>query len=171
MRKKIVFIPGSFKPPHYGHFTLVKKLLQDKTIDKIYVIISPKPREDITAEESKQIWNIYSKLFPSTSKISIMISRLPSPINMVYAIASKLQEGNEIILIKSSKNIGNTRFKEFKKLEPKIKVDEWELKVFKNLSSTNMRKTIRDKNKQGFIKFLPPKLSQNNKEKIWDIVN
>ena len=40
--KKIAFFPGSFKPPHEGHFDIVKKLLKNQ--DKIYIIISSKTR-------------------------------------------------------------------------------------------------------------------------------
>ena len=42
MKKKILLFPGSFKPPHYGHFLVVEKLLKD--FDEIYIIISNKPR-------------------------------------------------------------------------------------------------------------------------------
>lgn len=180
--KKIAIIPGSFKPPHWGHFTLIKELLKDKSIDKIYIIISPKSRNliknnknsgEISAIQSEKIWKIYlDELISSSnrSRIGLMISRLPSPLNMAFAIAKGLKKGDELILIKSDKNTSNTRFDMFKKLGNGIKIKEWILKTFKNLNSTNMRKTIYEKNKQEFMKFLPPKLSKKNVDLIWKIV-
>jgi nicotinamide mononucleotide adenylyltransferase len=169
---KIAIFPGSFKPPHYGHYTLVDKLLQDKTIDKVYIIISPIPRDKITAQESEKIWKIY---FGNKydKKLYIMISKLNSPIQMAYAIANNVtKKGDILILVKSTKNEKNTRFDMFKSLEKKgIKLKLWTIPQFDTLSSTNMRKSIYDNDKQNFIKFLPLHLSQNNKNKIWNILH
>lgn len=177
---KIAILPGSFKPPHYGHYTLLKKMLEDKSIDKIYIIISNKPRYllsnnkksgEIDAYESEKIWKLYlSKLLKNNKnnkKVYIMISRLPSPIMMAYAIAKQQLKGkgDELILVKSSKDAENTRFDSFKDF--KVKMDIWELPKFETMSSTNMRKTIYDKNKKTFMKFLPPTLSQKEKDDIW----
>lgn len=41
---KYLVFPGSFKPPHVGHFKIIEKFAKDKTIDKIFVFISKKPR-------------------------------------------------------------------------------------------------------------------------------
>ena len=180
---KLAIFPGSFKPPHFGHYTLVKKLLEDKTIDKIYVIISPlsryliednKESGEINALQSEEIWDIYfsKELDTKPRRLYIMISRLNSPIQMAYAISSRmLKKGDELILVKSSKNDANTRFDMFKGFEKKgIKIKIWTLPKFETLSSTNMRKTIYNKNKNNFIKFLPVHLSTNIKNKIWKIV-
>ena len=80
--------PGAFKPPHRGHFEVVKKLLDgthggklytqasiDKDasaalsgesdniepIDKVVVFIGAKDRNGISTKESLAIWNIYKK--------------------------------------------------------------------------------------------------------------
>ena len=41
---KYLVFPGSFKPPHVGHFKIIEKYVKDKTIDKIFIFISQKPR-------------------------------------------------------------------------------------------------------------------------------
>ena len=83
--------PGAFKPPHKGHFEVVKKLLsnsyngqvydindfedkgrsvlnQDKTdkpnIDKVIIFPGGGERNGITKEEAIQIWEIYAKYLP-----------------------------------------------------------------------------------------------------------
>lgn len=179
---KTAIIPGSFKPPHYGHYMLVKKLLDDKSIDKIYIIISSKPRhlladddktKEITAKESEEIWKIYygKELNKPTGKrrLYMMISPMSSPIQMAYAIAAgiakKAGKKDELILVKSSKDDENKRFEMFKNLGMKTEI--WSLPQFETLSSTNMRRTIYEGDKKNFMMFLPPKLSSVEKSKIW----
>ena len=56
----ICFYPGGFKPPHEGHFEVVKKTLQDyPEITKFYIVIGGGVRNGITQNESITIWEIY----------------------------------------------------------------------------------------------------------------
>ncbi len=41
---KIAIFPGSFKPPHKGHFNLIEKMLLENKFDKIVLFISFTPR-------------------------------------------------------------------------------------------------------------------------------
>ncbi len=41
---KIAIFPGSFKPPHKGHFNLIEKMLLENNFDKIVLFISFTPR-------------------------------------------------------------------------------------------------------------------------------
>lgn len=178
---KTALIPGSFKPPHYGHYMLVKKLLDDESIDKIYIIISSKPREngekEITAKESEDIWKIYyGKEFdkPKDKKrLTMLISPMSSPIQMAYAIASGIAKRagkrDRLILVKSSKDDENKRFEMFKKID--MKIDIWSLPQFETLSSTNMRRAIYDGDNKNFMKFLPPNLSSADRLKIWKMLS
>ena len=60
-KQTIALFPGAFKPPHKGHVDVVKKLL-DKA-DQVVVLVSPKMRDGVSAEESVAVWNLYKKLF------------------------------------------------------------------------------------------------------------
>lgn len=80
--------PGAYKPPHRGHFEVVKRLLNgthngavynlgqesqagqqalsgDKSdvedINKVVIFIGPNSRNGITPKESKAVWEIYAK--------------------------------------------------------------------------------------------------------------
>ena len=55
--------PGAFKPPHKGHFDVVKRLAD--MCDEVQVLISPKTREGVTADESYKVWELYKTLLPS----------------------------------------------------------------------------------------------------------
>lgn len=84
----IALYPGAYKPPHKGHFTVVKRLLEgshngvvydidnyiqagekalkgDKRnsskIDKVVIFIGGNTRNGITPEHAETIWNVYKK--------------------------------------------------------------------------------------------------------------
>ena len=84
----IALYPGAYKPPHRGHFEVVKRLLngthkgkvydiedyQDaglkalsaeestaKKIDKVIIFIGGKDRNGLTAQDAKKVWDIYIK--------------------------------------------------------------------------------------------------------------
>jgi hypothetical protein len=84
----IALYPGAFKPPHRGHFDVVKDLLSNshkgkvydidnyldageevlqgkgdklQPIDKVVIFIGGNTRNGITPEDSERIWNIYKK--------------------------------------------------------------------------------------------------------------
>lgn len=125
--KKIAFFPGSFKPPHDGHFDIVKKLL--KTQDKIYIIISSKTRYypnnsinnhinnknriSVNKNQSKECWEKWIKKLPKTQqdKIVLSISNLPSPIMSATGMAERICAiGDKCSFVKSAKNASNKRF-------------------------------------------------------------
>ena len=87
----IALYPGAFKPPHRGHFEVVKGLLNGshggqvydidsyaeagisalkgeknnvKKINKVIVFVGEGQRNGITKEESIKVWKIYSKYLP-----------------------------------------------------------------------------------------------------------
>ena len=104
--------PGAFKPPHRGHFEVVKKLLDgshggkiydkdtvdkvasaslagesDKvdTINKVVVFIGGKDRNGISPEISKAIWDIYKKYLGNVE----LYYEVPNPMQNASAYAKK----------------------------------------------------------------------------------
>jgi len=73
------FYPGKFKPPHKGHYEAAKNLASRNYVKKVEVIISKKPIDGITPEDSLMIWNMYLKAEPNP-KIGVTISTDESPI-------------------------------------------------------------------------------------------
>ena len=67
------FYPGKFKPPHKGHFKAALDLASRNYIIMVTVIISRKPIEGVTPEDSLAIWNMFLQSQPSP-KIKIQIS-------------------------------------------------------------------------------------------------
>jgi len=78
------FYPGSFKPPHKGHFAVIEALSAMDDILSIRVIISSETREGITPEDSLSIWRMYMEASPNP-KVLLQISQGNSPVGDVFS--------------------------------------------------------------------------------------
>jgi len=62
-RSLVVLIPGGFKPPTNGHFSMIKQYEQRPDVSKIIVVTGFKPRKEpgltVTYQQSKAIFDIY----------------------------------------------------------------------------------------------------------------
>lgn len=94
----VILYPGAFKPPHRGHFELVKslingtaqartydldtredaadKLLQGKSekidkIDRVMIYIGSGVRNGIDKEDAKAVWDIYKKYLPGNVEVIV----------------------------------------------------------------------------------------------------
>jgi len=79
----ICFYPGAFKPPHKGHFEVANNLASRNYITGVSIIISPKERDGITAQQSLDIWNMYLEASPNGS-IRVRKATTESPIKDIY---------------------------------------------------------------------------------------
>lgn len=80
----ICYYPGGFKPPHEGHYEVVKDLASRPYITKVIVLIGHKTRDGITKEQSKRIWDLYLAVTPM-AKVTVRISEDPSPIKDIFS--------------------------------------------------------------------------------------
>jgi len=72
----IALYGGGFKPPTKGHFSVVKKTLQDyPEITKFYVVVGSGLRNNISQDESYSIWNMYKKYLGN--KVEIVKAQSP----------------------------------------------------------------------------------------------
>ena len=88
-KQTIAIFPGAFKPPHKGHFEVVKKLLQNA--DQVVVLISPKTREGITADESVAAWEIYKTLLDGPVEIRVAAE---NPVRETYNLVKENPDTN-----------------------------------------------------------------------------
>lgn len=103
----VALVPGSFKPPHKGHYEMV--LEYSKMARQVIVLISTpgtnsqrktKTGKIITPEVSKRIFDIYVSNLPN---VHVEISPTPSPVGAVYEALEKLG-GKTVILGASNKD-------------------------------------------------------------------
>jgi lambda repressor-like predicted transcriptional regulator len=81
----ICFYPGGFKPPHEGHYEVLKDLAARPYITKVIVLIGHKTRDGITKEQSKRIWDLYLAANPM-AKVEVRLSDNPAPIKDIFSI-------------------------------------------------------------------------------------
>lgn len=178
INNKIAIFPGGFKPPHIGHYNILKKYY--KKVGKFIIIISKKSRYtnniEFNAIQSLKIWNIYINNLINKNKnyinnIKVIISNDISPLITGFKIITKkLNNNKKIILLKSEKNKSNARFSIFKKLENKIKINYDIIPDTNNISSTQMRKYIINKDIKKLIKYLPSDLNKYDINMIFKIL-
>jgi hypothetical protein len=64
-KKYLVIIPGGFKPPHLGHYNLVKSYLNHPSVERVAIVIGDSQRTDsqnrisVGFDEAVRTWNEY----------------------------------------------------------------------------------------------------------------
>jgi cytidyltransferase-like protein len=144
----IALYPGKFKPPHKGHLDVVNQLT--RIADQVYVLISPKPHEGITAEQSLDIWEkLYSPLISDRRKVKFVISQL-TPVKDVYDIITDNPDTNFIAAY------GKEDAGRYSKLNSD-RVKTYDAGNVEGISATNLRAAL---NSQGDITpFIPEEVS------------
>tara|TARA_R110000751_G_scaffold50816_1_gene111975 strand:+ start:229 stop:1407 length:1179 start_codon:yes stop_codon:yes gene_type:complete len=106
----VVLVPGSFKPPHRGHYEMVKQYSEAHPQGQVHVLISaPSPKSErrtkdgklITPAAAKQIFELYAQ--PLTN-VTISVSEYPSPVTAAYESLKTLEQGTTVILGASKKD-------------------------------------------------------------------
>ena len=93
----VALYPGGFKPPHKGHFSIVESLA--KQADLVMVLIGPKDRDGVTAEQSKRIWEIYRKYI--TTPIAVIVSKVTPVLDTYLFIETHKDEYSNITVAAS----------------------------------------------------------------------
>lgn len=139
--------PGAFKPPHKGHFNVVKRLAD--MCDEVQILISPKTREGITVEESVAVWNLYKKLLPGN--VNYLVAE-ENPVKETYSLITSNPEAKIIAAF------GKDEFTRFNSILSNEKYKNAELfnaGNFDGISATDFRVAIKAKNEQLIKTFLP----------------
>lgn len=179
-KETIAVVPGAFKPPHAGHYAMVKEYAD--IADKVVIIISNPSKESsirktpsgkaITSEMSKEIWEIYTK---ALNNVEVVISEEPSPVKAAYDYIETLEGVN--IILGASKKGGDWKrwstapkyFKDF----PVNVLDPEKTAVNpsnNNMSATDFRKALQEDPEKA-LTFLPKHLSKNDSSTILTILS
>ena len=163
-KERVALLPGGFKPPHKGHFKALSYILQDA--DRGIVYIGNKERDGITAEQSKQIWEVYKKYL--TKPIDIEISSI-TPVKSVYDFVDT--NLNKSVVVGASGDEDLKRYEYFKK-----HVEKYPLVTvvdippqYNRISGTETRKKITGKQSDA-IEYFVPEISDEDLLKIKNIL-
>jgi predicted nucleotidyltransferase len=159
----IALYPGKFKPPHKGHFEVAKKLLN--IADKIEILISAKPVEGITAEQSKAVWDLYNTLLDGKLDIKIISG---SPVKYVLDIIEANQNNNYIAVYGKGEesryiNVG----KDPRYMNAKIFDGGTTVTQDGNINATDFRQALQSG--QDISKFLPTEISSKEVNNIFNL--
>lgn len=177
--KKLVLIPGSFKPPHKGHYEMIKfysEMVGDDGEVKVFVS-DPKTKKhlrlDCFGREIPAIKSIsILKTFCKTLKnVEVIMSQM-SPVTDCYEAAKAAGE-REIIVGVSCKGNDIKRWDRLpewlKKNNPLATVKIIAANIKHNVSASELRAEINKKEK--VMSSLPDHLSQIEKNKIFSYLN
>lgn len=185
----IALLPGGFKPPTLGHFSLVRDLAtnsfdlakvdgeridvaekpEDIRVDKVLVLIGVKERNGITSKESKHIWDIYRKHLPSNVEI---IETGTNPMN--YSKDSVVKKNPDtqyyaIVGLRSSEDLPDLGRATTYRNYPNVEVLPV-LGKYTEVRASSLRKAILDGNEREIKKFLPQELSDKELQTVVDII-
>jgi len=176
--KRVALIPGGFKPPHAGHYDLVKHVADMDEVDEARVIIGKNSRcykgLCITAEQSKAIWDMYTEGDPNIS-VGIQVGK--TPVADVYDMIedqTQFGPGDTIIMVKSDKDVGDARFDRAQsyaeRKNPGVNIEQVVTPTFggEDMGGTAVREIIAKGNKDSFLTKLPSHLSDDQKEAVWN---
>jgi cytidyltransferase-like protein len=135
-QKTIAIFPGAFKPPHKGHFEVIKSL--SRQADEVIVLISPKSRDGISAEESFEIWDtLYKPLLDENVSFKIAAS---NPVTETYDVIKNNPENKFIVAF--GKDEGD-RFNQIKNSGKYTNVSIFNAGSFEGLSATGLRNALK----------------------------
>jgi len=164
--KRIALFPGKFKPPHRGHFDYVNQIAKRSDVDEVIILISPVDFPEVTNEQSLAIWKEYLK--NGEPNITAKIADYRSPVQAVYEFVAdpvSARDGDTVLLVKSSKDVGDTRFNRAQqyadKYNPGLTVDDIVEDPVQSeggivYSARDMRKAINDGDRETFLSYVPP---------------
>ena len=188
-----VLYPGAFKPPHRGHFEVVKRLLSNNhgghpynvdtrndagtaalggkestadKIDKVYIFIGGGERNGLTKEEATAVWNIYAKHLPGV----VVMDGQKNPMFAAkeYAQENPKQEFYAVTGVRGEEDFVDLRrvttFKNTPNVEGLVIAADADNKV----RATDFRNAILSGNLDKIIDFFPAELKR---EEILKIVN
>ena len=166
-RETIALYPGGYKPPTKGHYHSFDYILQDA--DRGVIFIGKKERDGITAEQSKQIWEIYAKYL--NKPVEVIISDV-TPVKSVYDYADNNKDVN-IIVGAGDKDDDVKRYSYFEKnIEkyPLVRVVKIPLQS-EGISGTMTRELIASDIDKAIDYFTPEVLSTEDKANIKQILS
>jgi nicotinamide mononucleotide adenylyltransferase len=158
---------------------LINSMTKIELIKLINKYILNKKLPSISPEESLTIWNIYINYLQRkygirsmNQYVHIVISKNNNIVIETHkqVIQAFKEKPDSVILMKSAKNIHNTRFKFLENVFGKY-VKTMLFPNIKDIDSTKMRACLLNNDKKGFMNFLPTDLEIMYKNKIWKILN
>ncbi len=154
----ICFYPGSFKPPHKGHYEAVKDLTSRPYIVEVVILISLKSIDGISPEDSMQVWNKYLEAGPNP-KVEVRLATEESPVDDIFKYIKQKPNLKALYIAggkeeQDDQNYMQSLRDQFPGIVKSIAVQE-SVDGLTDDSVRNMLKTPNKKNKEAFKNAVP----------------
>ena len=167
----VAILPGKFKPAHRGHLDMIEHYA--RLADRVVVLVSPKPKDGITAQTAAKILHMYLD-DANITNVDVEIPEFASPVRaaMEYGNLPEM-EGTKIILGASTKGgdaaerFGRNVQKYVENAEVLNPLDYAFDPVGEVLSATDFRNALRSN--EDIERFLPD-TSKDREQDIVDMV-
>ena len=176
-KNSIALVPGSFKPPHKGHYAMIEHFAN--IADEAIVVISDPQREtsirrtpagkQVTSQQARQILEIYTRKLGSTVKLVTS----SQPVKWVYDyVAEDTVAGQNILLGVSGKGDDANRYVGAQKYAPEgVNV---EASVFTdsdlNISASDFRNIIDNPSIEKLTPYIPNHLTESEIQEVLDVL-
>jgi len=67
----VLYLPGGFKPPHKGHFALVRDALESNPGAKLIIMSGESQRGSVSLDQSKRVWDIYLNAIGKANQVEV----------------------------------------------------------------------------------------------------
>lgn len=158
----VALLPGGFKPPHKGHFEALKHIINENQASAAIVYIGKPDRDGITADQSKQIWDIYSNY------INVPVTAIISEVTPVKSVYEYADENKNIPLFVGAGEEDMKRYAWFEKNKetfPNVHLVAIPPQ-FNRISGTDTRKKIQDNDLES-LNFIPDQVHWTDKDVIY----
>jgi len=163
----VALLPGGYKPPTKGHFNAFRYILQDA--DRGVVLIGKKERDGITADQARDIWEIYSKYLGKP--IEVAVAEV-TPVRSVYDFADSHSDVN-IVVGAGDKDEDVKRYEYFEKninKYPLVQVVKIPMQS-EGISGTQTRAMIAGDVDSAVNYFVPDEVTPADKDLIKNILS
>ena len=82
-KRHVILIPGGFKPPTGGHYSMIKQYDNKVDVIKVYVVTGDVKRDGVTLQQSKQIFDLYGGF---SDKVEFIEANHPTPLTTCYKL-------------------------------------------------------------------------------------
>jgi phosphopantetheine adenylyltransferase len=166
----VALFGGGFKPPTKGHLDVVLQGLRDNPeVKQVYILVGSGVRNGVTQEEAVKIWKIYKKFIP----VSTQIVAVQSPFSYIKTYLQDHQDENVYIFIgaRPDNDEDEKDVAERSAYAKKYSEKAFPVKVTTpgNVSGTQARAAAIT-SKEDFLQFIPSKLTDSEKESIYQMV-
>jgi hypothetical protein len=177
--KTLGIVPMAGKPVHAGHWKLIE--LAAKENEKVIVYVSEKGRIKkgefpIEGQQMIEVWNdVLKKYLPDNVSIKFVESPVSNVRHALLNLESDAVDAPVVSIYSDVEDIQNYNLAEFNTKYPqlgsmgKIKLRGVERTSTVDISGTKMRGFLLNNDKTAFFNFLPQPLSNEDKEKVWNI--